>query len=90
MAGMGLINWIFDFYQQHRIEKLSEAAAVSRGNDYVDPHRLERALGDLALSVKTLQRLVVEKGICTESEYREMIIRIDGEDGRTDGRAPLQ
>ena len=95
---MGLINWIFDFYQQYRIDQLrdetartrAEAAAVRGGEDRVDADRLESALGELALAVKTLQRIVVEKGLCTQDEIYRMLQAIDAEDGRADGRAPLR
>ena len=94
---MSLINWIFDIYQHQRISNLqdeaararSEAAAVRGGGGSIDAARLERALGELALAVKTVQRLAVEKGLCTESELHDMLRQVDAEDGRADGRAPI-
>lgn len=94
---MGLINWIFDFYQQYRIDELrtetaqarSEAAAVRDASGHLDVDRLERALGELALAVKTVQRIAVEKGLCTAEEFYEVLRAVDLEDGRADGRAPL-
>jgi hypothetical protein len=87
---MGLINWIFDFYQQSRIERLREEVAMRRGpGEAIDADRLERAIGELALAVKTVQRLAVEKGLCTADEFQRKLRQIDAEDGRSDGRAPL-
>jgi hypothetical protein len=94
---MGLINWIFDFYQQYRIDQLQKEAAESRAQAAmvrtpgggVDAARLERSLGELALAVKTLQRTLVEKGICTEEELRLKVVQIDREDGSEDGRSPI-
>jgi len=34
-----------------------------------------------------VQRLAVEKGLCTEAEFRQKAQAIDLEDGRADGRA---
>lgn len=92
---MGLINWIFDIYQHTQIDKLRDEtararaeASVSRGGQ-VDVERLERAVGELALAVKTLQRLLVDKGVCTTTEVAEKLRQLDLEDGRADGRAPL-
>lgn len=88
---MGLINWIFDFYQQSRIERLQDQLADTRiraSSGGIDAERLERALGELALAVKTVQRLAVEKGLCTPEEFQQKLRQIDGEDGRNDGRAP--
>ena len=46
-----------------------------------------RALGELALAVRTVQRLCVEKGVCTEAEFQQRAREIDLEDGRADGMA---
>ena len=94
---MGLINWIFDFYQQYRIDQLrdetarsrAEAAVVRTPSGALDIERLEKALGELALCVKTVQRIAVEKGLCTSEEFQQKLKTIDLEDGRADGRTPL-
>jgi hypothetical protein len=93
---MGLINWIFDFYQQYRIDDLTKETARARaeasvrsGSGSVDAERLERAVGELALAVKTMQRTLVDKGVCTPEEFHDKLRRIDLEDGREDGRAPI-
>lgn len=86
---MGLINWIFDFYQHSRIERLNDELADARlrtAGGGVDSVRLEKALGELALAVKTVQRLAVEKGLCTADELQRKLVEIDREDGRADGR----
>ncbi len=87
---MGLINWIFDFYQHSRIEKLRDEVAMrtaqpQRAN--IDVDRLEHAIGELALAVKTVQRLAVEKGLCSAAEFQRKLEQIDAEDGRSDGRS---
>jgi hypothetical protein len=92
---MGLINWIFDFYQHSRIEKLRDEIQLRQRQPIADPdlaidaERLERAIGELALAVKTVQRLAVEKGLCTAAEFQRKLDEIDAEDGRRDGLSPL-
>ncbi len=92
---MGLINWIFDIYQHTKIDRTQQEQErlraemqnlrTTRGD--VDQERVVRAIGELALAVKTVQRLAVEKGLCTEAEFRQKAQAIDLEDGRADGRA---
>lgn len=93
---MGLINWIFDIYQHTQIDKARDEArqarveaASMRGGGSVDVARLERTIGELALATKTVQRMMVAKGICTREEFAAMMREIDREDGVEDGRAPL-
>ena len=93
---MGLINWIFDFYQHSKIDRARDETAQlraemdllrgSRGG--IDEERLLRAIGELALATKTVQRLCVEKGLCTEAEFHRRAREIDLEDGRADGMVP--
>ncbi len=93
---MGLINWIFDIYQHSKIDEVRrearearlEAARINRSGS-VDAQRLERALGELALATKTIQRLLVDKGVCTSDDFRNMLQRVDREDGVQDGRSPI-
>ena len=95
---MGLINWIFDFYQQSRITdahdeaaRLRTEVASLRGDlGRVDEERVLRAIGELALAVKTVQRLCVEKGLCSAAEFQSRAQAIDLEDGRADGMSPLR
>jgi hypothetical protein len=94
---MGLINWIFDFYQQSKImDAQDETSALrrevaslrgSRGD--LDRDAMLRAVGQLALAVKTVQRLCVEKGLCTEAEFHQRLREVDAEDGRSDGMSTL-
>ncbi len=94
---MGLINWIFDIYQHNQIDKARQEAAEARmeaarmasGSGQIDTRRLEDALGELALAAKTLQRVMVEKGLCTSEEFATTLRRVDQEDGRIDGKTPL-
>ena len=94
---MGLINWIFDIYQHTRIDKAREEAAAVRaelssirsGAGGIDSQRLQRALEELALATKTIQRVLVDKGVCDQQEFGETLKRIDAEDGREDGRTPV-
>ena len=94
---MSLLNWIFDAYQHHKIDQLRdethaarvEMAAVRNSSGGVDVERLERAIGELALATKTLRRLAVAKGLCTDQEFYETLRAIDLEDGKADGRSPV-
>jgi hypothetical protein len=94
---VGLINWIFDIYQHTQSDKLRDEtararaeAAVRTSSGGVDADRLDRAIGELALAVKTTQRMMVDKGVCTAAEFAALLTRIDLEDGRADGRAPFR
>jgi hypothetical protein len=95
---MGLINWIFDIYQHTQIDKAkdearaarAEVAAVRSSGGSVDAARLERALGELALATKTVQRMMVEKGVCSNEEFGRKLRELDLEDGVADGRSPLR
>lgn len=95
---MGLINWIFDIYQHTRIDDARREAAEARaeihsirgaGGRGVDAERLERALGELALATKTLQRLLVEKGLVSGAELELTLRKVDAEDGQVDRRSPI-
>lgn len=94
---MGLINWIFDIYQHTQIDKARseaaqariEAATIRGSGGGVDAPRLEQAIGELALAVKTVQRVLVDKGVCTHEEFANKLQKVDLEDGRADGRAPV-
>lgn len=94
---MGLINWIFDIYQHTQIDKArdearqarAEATAMRGAGGGVDAARLERAVGELALATKTVQRMMVAKGVCTREEFAALMREIDREDGSEDGRSPL-
>ena len=94
---MGLINWIFDIYQHTQIDKArteaaqarAEVAAVRSSGGGIDAQRLERALGELALATKTIQRVMVEKGLCSGEEFAAKLKQIDLEDGHADGRTSL-
>ncbi len=93
---MGLINWIFDIYQHTKIDEVRKEAMEARleasrvnQSGSVDAARLERALGELALATKTVQRLLVDKGVCTHDELHTALQRVDAEDGSADGRSPI-
>ena len=94
---MSLLNWMFDIYQYSQIDKAksdaaqarSELAAIRRSGGRIDSDRLEQALGELALATKTVQRMMVEKGICTAEEFADRLRQIDLEDGRADGKSPM-
>ena len=90
-------NWIFDIYQHTQIEQTREELARTREDltsmrssdrGTVDAERLERALGELALATKTVQRLLIEKGVCNHQEFATTLRKVDMEDGRADGQAP--
>jgi hypothetical protein len=94
---MGLINWVFDIYQHSKIDEVrreaaaarAEVAAVRNRSGGVESERLVRALGELALATKTIQRMMIEKGVCTHTEFDSRLREIDREDGDADGRVPI-
>ena len=67
---------------------MAELDSIRSSRGDVDSERLLRAVGELALAVKTVQRLAVEKGLCTEAEFQRRLREVDLEDGRADGMAP--
>jgi hypothetical protein len=91
---MGLINWIFDIYQHTQIDKArteaaaarAELASVRSGAGSVDGARLQAMLEELALATKALQRVLVEKGVCSSDELAKTLREIDLQDGIADGR----
>ena len=95
---MGLINWIFDFYQHSQIDKArdeaaavrAELASVRSSGGGVDSARLQVALEELALAVKTLQRTMIDKGVCSSEEFAAKLREVDLEDGTVDGRSRLR
>ena len=93
---MGLINWIFDIYQHHRIDQIQQEASAARreaavrgSGGGVDADKLEAAIGELALALKTVQRTMIDKGICSPEEFHQKLLQVDLEDGKADGRAPV-
>lgn len=94
---MGLINWIFDIYQHTKIDEARREAAATRAElsamrstaGRPDDARLVRAIEELALSTKALQRMMIEKGLCTQTEFAQRLREIDLEDGVADGRTPI-
>lgn len=95
---MSLINWIFDIYQHTQIDRAkgdaaavrAELASLRNSSGSVDSAGLERALGELALATRTMQRMLIEKGVCTQEELTRKLREVDLEDGTLDGRAPLR
>ena len=95
---MGLLNWIFDIYQETQINKAKSEAAQARtelaslrtSGGGIDAARLEQTLGELALATKTVQRMLIEKGVCNSEEFAKKLREIDLEDGVADGRLRLR
>lgn len=95
---MGLINWIFDIYQHTQIDQARTEAAAARAEistlrtsgGSIDSARLQTAIEELALATKTVQRMLVEKGVCSSDEFARKLKEIDREDGREDGRTALR
>jgi len=94
---MSLINWIFDIYQHSQIDDArreaaaarAEMAALRQSGGGLDAGRLEDAIGELALATKTVQRMLIDKGVCTQGEFSALLNQIDLEDGRRDGKSGL-
>lgn len=96
---MSLINWIFDIYQHSQITQARDESTNLRrelaslkqngSSGSVNGDNLERAMGELALATRTVQRMLVDKGICSHEEFASKLREVDLEDGRADGRLPL-
>jgi hypothetical protein len=72
-----------------RFAQARAEASVRTPTGAVDAEKLDRAVGEMALAVKTVQRMMVEKGLCTPEEFRSKLQAIDLEDGRADGRSSI-
>ncbi|MEM7232376.1 MAG: hypothetical protein AAF517_09390 [Planctomycetota bacterium] len=95
---MSLLNYLFDndWFQRSDIEKLKNRnrgleSSVSRSRsrskrteDRVQ--ELESQIGELALFNQTLLRMLIEKDVCTPSEFTNLFQMVDLEDGVADGR----
>jgi hypothetical protein len=66
-----------------------EAAAIRSASGSIDEARLAEAVGELALGVKALQRLLVNNGVIDPGELAAMVRTVDREDGAEDGRSPI-
>ena len=66
-----------------------EAAAIRSASGSIDEARLAEAVGELALGVKALQRLLVSSGVIDPDELAAMVRTVDREDGAEDGRSPI-
>jgi hypothetical protein len=92
---MGVLNYLFDneWIQRHDIDAtrravaaqaIARAGAARRLEDRMDA--IEDEVGQLALFVRTLFRLSVEKGSISKAEFLETARAIDAQDGKADGR----
>jgi len=66
-----------------------EAAAIRSTSGSLDGDRLADAIGELALGVKALHRLLVDTGIVDANALAEMVRAVDREDGTEDGKSPI-
>ena len=66
-----------------------EAAAIRSTSGSIDEARLAEAVGELALGVKALQRMLVRNGVIDPDELAAMVRTVDREDGAEDGRSPI-
>jgi len=93
---VSLLNWIFDIYQHGQIDEArgearklrSEMESLRAGSNLRTPG-VEQAIGELALAIRTLRRVLTEGGICTDEQFQAKLREVDLEDGTLDGRSPL-
>lgn len=67
----------------------TETAAIRSANGAVDSDRLAEAIGELALGIKALQRILVDKGIVTAEELTATMKIVDLQDGVEDGKTTI-
>lgn len=83
-------HWFDDDYKQRDdIESLK----VSAGSVAQSTGSLERRVGQLAdrvgrleLTVQGVYRVVEQQGFITDEQFRQLLVQVDLEDGREDGR----
>jgi hypothetical protein len=95
---MSIWKYLFDSDWQQRsdIEDLAERsghlADTVRGARYSaqqlkeQVRELQNDVAELALFNQTLLRVLVQKGLCTPEEFKELFTQIDLEDGTQDGQ----
>ena len=47
---------------------------------------LRTTIAKLMLVVETQQRMILQKGLCTQKEFNELLLTVDLEDGAADGQ----
>lgn len=81
--------WDDDYKQRDDINALQGAQAASdtmtsRANRKLD--RLEQRLNQLELTVHGIYRVLEKEGSINTAQFRELLVQVDLEDGREDGR----
>lgn len=91
LGSVGFWDHLFDddYKQRDDIESLK----VSAGSTARSTGSLERRVGQLAdrlgrleLTVQGVYRVLEEQGSITNEQFRELLVQVDLEDGREDGR----
>ena len=88
---MGILQYLFDNEWSQRSDINETREAVDRAHDAQDAtdryvHALDEDVGVLALYVRTLSRLLVEKGVMTKDELLAAMKVVDLQDGKDDGK----
>jgi hypothetical protein len=88
---MGIFDYMFDNEWAQRSDINAARSAVDANAR--SSRRLARNVNELAdevavlaLFVRTLQRLMIEKGVITKDEFLEALRAIDMQDGKLDGK----
>jgi hypothetical protein len=91
--GIGRILFDNELLQRFDIEDTKKALRISHDQARKGIRRtresveaLEDDLAVMALYVRTLRRLMVEKGVFTRAEFAEALRAIDLQDGTADGK----
>ena len=95
---MSLFRYLFDsdWMQRADLEHLDERAQELEARVWathekeksvgLQVNELRRDVGRILLVVETLQRVLADKGICSEEDFVRRMRAIDAEDGIEDGR----
>jgi hypothetical protein len=90
---MSMLHYLFEYSLLQKMEAQDlhrrRAERLRRQERRTSDERLtalEESLGEMALFVRTLYRLLVEKGTLDRAEFLEVARAIDAQDGAADGR----
>jgi hypothetical protein len=74
--------------QRQRYDRMRDRAAARRRTEAVEERveDLERDVGEMALFVRTLWRVLAEKGTIDRAEFVRVARALDAQDGAVDGR----
>jgi hypothetical protein len=88
LYGASIANRVEKVAQQQRYDRLRDRGSARRRAEALEERLedLEHDVGEMALFVRTLWRILAEKGTIDRAEFVQVARAIDAQDGTADGR----